>query len=75
MSELAVNPFDAAFTTTDADIRITGTQAIEAIRVKILKHGTIADGTLTLEVFDGVRSLGSSSITASEFNSISGTYG
>jgi len=74
MSFLAINPFDAGLTTLDTGMKVIGTQTIQAIRVKILKHGIIADGTLTLEVLEGARSLGSVGITYSEFNSVGGTY-
>ena len=74
MSFLAVNNFGADLTTLDTSIRIIGSAAIQAVRVKMIKHGTIADGTLTLEVLDGARSLGSATITAAEFNSITGTF-
>lgn len=74
MSHLAVTPFNDTFTTTDADQKITGSVIIQAIRVKMIKHGTIADGELSLEVLEGAKSLGGTTITAAEFNSITGTF-
>ena len=75
MSYLAANSFDNSFTTIDIGMRITRSVMIKAIRVKMLKHGTIADGTLTLEVLtDDGTSLSSKSITAAQFNEVNATY-
>ena len=74
MSYLAVNDFNDTFTTYDMNQKISRTTVITSARVKLLKHGTISDGTLTLEVFDGAISLGSGSITAAEFEAVGSTY-
>lgn len=74
MSDLAINKFQDDFATIDVGLTITRACVIKAIKVKMLKHGTIADGSLNLEVFDGARSLGSKTITAADFNTISATY-
>lgn len=75
MSYLAVNSFDDDFTTVDIGMRITESVMIKAIRMKMFKHGTIADGTLTLQVLnDNDTVIGTQSITHTQFNEISGTY-
>lgn len=75
MSYLVVDSFDASFTTVDTTARFTENAMIHSIRLKMFKHGTIADGTVTLTLLDGATSIGNVSITAAEFNSgITGTY-
>ena len=75
MSYLAVNSFDDDFTTVDIGMRVTDLVMIKAIRFKMFKHGTIADGTLTLQVLnDAATVIGTQSVTAAQFNTIDGTY-
>ena len=54
MSYLAANIFDDSFTTIDITQRMQRGVSIEVVRIKMIKVGTIADGTLTLEIYEGV---------------------
>lgn len=74
MSYLAVTPFDNDNLALSATQRITASTVITDVRAKMLKHGTISDGTLTLDILDGATVIGTSSITASEFESVGSTY-
>ena len=74
MSYLAVDSFDDLTTTISTLQRFTEPTMILAIRVKMIKHGTIADGTLTLDVLDGATVIGTSTITAAEFETVGATY-
>ena len=74
MSYITVNPFTSTFSTYDLNHKISRTTVFNLVRFKMLKHGTITDGTLTLEVFDGAISLGSTSITFTEFETVGATY-
>jgi len=76
MSYLAVSSFDDDFTTVDIGMRVTSLVMIKAIRFKMFKHGTIADGTLTLQVLNEDDTvIGTKAITAAELNTgIPATY-
>ncbi len=74
MSFLATESFDDANTVISQTQRILSSIIIQTIRVKMLKHGTIADGTLTLDVLDGATVIGTSSITAAQFEAVNATF-
>jgi hypothetical protein len=74
MSYLAVTPFDTANLVISATQRITSPVAITVVRANMLKHGTISDGTLTLDILDGATVIGTSTITAAEFETVGATY-
>lgn len=76
MSYLAATSFDDSFTTTDIGLRVTEPLMAKGMRIKMLKHGVIADGTLTLEVKDPVNGniLSTVNVTAQDFNNIGATY-
>ncbi len=75
MSHLAVNSFDDAFTTIDIGMRVTELAMITNVRMNMIKHGTIADGTLTMDILDaGSVVIATKALTAADFNTISGTY-
>jgi hypothetical protein len=75
MSYLVVDAFNDDFTTVDTGFRALTGSMIEAIRFKMIKYGTIADGTLTLDVInDDSVVIGTQTVTAAQFNTISGTY-
>lgn len=74
MSFIAVDSFDDTITTISALQRFQSSVIINTIRVKMLKHGTIADGTLTLDIIDGAIIIGTSSITAAQFEAVGSTY-
>lgn len=74
MSYLAITAFTADLTTISCTQRITSPAAFTAVRARMIKHGTISDGTLTLDILDGATVIGTSSITAAQFESIGGTY-
>lgn len=75
MSYLAVNSFDDNETVKEIGMRVEAGTVIKAIRFNMLKHGTIADGTLTLDILnvDDVI-IGTQVITNIQFNSLGGTY-
>lgn len=74
MSYLAVTAFTADLPIIEADQRIEESVAITTIRARMIKHGTISDGTLTLDILDGATVIGTGSVTASEFESVGATY-
>lgn len=75
MSYLMATPFTADYTSHSFDQRFTKACRIKYVRVKMLKHGTISDGTFTLEVLEGERVLGSTNITAAQITSnVPATY-
>lgn len=75
MSYLAVSTFDDDNAYYDLGIRFSNLAMITNIRVHMLKHGTIADGTLTMDIYDddGVV-IASKALTYTELNTIPGTY-
>ena len=70
MSYLAANIFDDSFTTIDITQRVQKGVSIQVVRIKMIKVGTIADGTLTLDIYDGATLLGSKALTYNDFNRI-----
>ncbi len=74
MSYLAINTFDAGFTTYSMKQKVDSTCRIKSVRMKMIKCGTIADGSLTLDILDGATILGTKTLTYGDFNSIQGTY-
>ena len=74
MSYLAVTAFTSDLPSISATQRITSPATITVVRARMLKHGTISDGTLTLDILDGATVIGTASISASEFESVGGTY-
>ena len=76
MSYLCINKFDNDTTEISTGIRFTEKCSIKAIRLKIFKHGVLADGTLELQIKnDSGTVIGSKSLSYEDINTgIPGTY-
>lgn len=57
----------------DINLRINKSKTIHAVRIKMLKHGTIADGVFKLEVMDGASVLDESALDMTKVAAL-GTY-
>ncbi len=74
MSYLAVNKFDNETSEIETNIRINSSCIIKAVRFKILKHGILEDGALTLQILKDDNVLATKVIDYTEINQINGTY-
>lgn len=76
MSYLCINKFDNDTSEITTGIRFTESCVIKAMRLKVFKHGVLADGTLELQVKNSSGTvIGRKSISHEEINTgISATY-
>jgi hypothetical protein len=75
MSYLAIDTFDNTFTTVDIGMRVTSLAMITNIRMHMVKHGTIADGTLTMDILDaGDNVIATKALVYTDFAAVTATY-
>ncbi len=75
MSYLAITKFDTDTTEIQMKIRFEHNCLIKAIRLKVLKHGVLADGNVTLQVLNSDnKDIGSKTLSYEDINQIQGTY-
>lgn len=73
MTTLVVQDMDNN-TEIDLEIRIYRSMYLKNTRVHLFKQGTLTDGVLDLDIYDGATLVGTKQITYTQINTIPGSY-